>query len=61
MSPNQTTARRLALKSIDTRIIRSRDRQRAYEAKRDFRSAEIEEAVQDRLLRERLVEMVKTS
>jgi len=59
VSPNQTTAKRLALKSIDTRLVRSRDRQRAYEAKRDFRSAEIEEAVQDRLLRDRLDEMGK--
>lgn len=39
---------------IDASLIRSRARQKAYEAKGDERSAEIEADVQDRLLRERL-------
>jgi hypothetical protein len=54
MSPKEATAKRLALKSIDDRLITSRARQRAYEAKGDARSAEIEQDVQDRLLRDRL-------
>jgi hypothetical protein len=35
MSPKEATAKRLALKSIDDRLITSRARQRAYEAKGD--------------------------
>lgn len=57
MSPKQTTAKRRALESIDTRLVRSRTRQRAYEAKGDARSAQIEQDVQDRLLRDRLTHM----
>lgn len=57
MSPAQTTARRLRLQSIDTRLVRSRGRQRAYEAKGDARSAQIEQDVQDRLLRDRFTAM----
>lgn len=60
MSPNQTTRKRLALQSIDTRLVRSRERQRAYEAKDDARSAQIEQDVQDRLLRDRFTEMASS-
>jgi len=53
MTPKEATRKRLALKSIDDRIVVSRARQKGYQAKGDARSAEIEEGVQDRLLRER--------
>ena len=54
MTPKEATRKRTALKDIDARLVTSRARQKGYEAKGDARSAEIEESVQDRLLRDRL-------
>ena len=50
----------MTLEQIDAALVRSRKRQREYEGQGDLRSAEIEENVQDRLLRDRrsLTELV---
>ena len=50
----------MTVEQIDAAMVRSRKRQREYEAQGDLRSAEIEEDVQDRLLRDRrsLTELV---